>query len=88
MITPQQAVEAAVKYFLDVSKAVLTIDPGIALDEIDKTDDGKYWEVILSHRDTSATSLVAVYQGGETRVRKIFKINATSGEVESMKKVK
>lgn len=88
MITPQEAVDAAVKYFLDVSKAVLTIDPGIALEEIEKSADNQYWDIVLSHRGPSATSLVAIYQGGDSRIRKIFKVNATNGEVESMKKAK
>ncbi len=74
-IPPQQAAENAVHY-------LLTLIPRASdalLEEIELSNDGKTWEVTLSFRNPG--DAIALFK----RDYKVFKVDATTGEVRSMR---
>jgi hypothetical protein len=85
MITPQQAVKAAVDYFANVTAGTFKADPALAVDSIELSKDAKFVIVTLSHNDPSASTMVALYPGSDTRVKKEFKIDASDASVIYMK---
>lgn len=56
----------------------------IQLEELDLTDDDKYWNITLSYEGAEAP-VSAWMNPVRSRKFKIFKIDAVSGEVRSMK---
>lgn len=77
-ITAKEAVAAAAKYFVDVTG----ITAGVSVEEVELSEDGKYWMVTLGFRDPrDFASVFAV----ERRDYKKFKIHAVTGAVVSMK---
>lgn len=79
-VNAREAVQIATDYF-----AVLFHLPAtdIAPEEIERTDDGKYWLITLGY--TLARSGGFAGLGGGTRAYKIIKIDAYTGEPLSMK---
>lgn len=64
-------------FFPDVDK--------VQLEEIEITDDNKYWNITLSYESQDTSVENSLWLGNRSRKFKIFKIGATSGEVRSMK---
>ena len=63
------------KFFIDATK--------IQLEEVELTDDKKFWNITLSYdSDDSATGYIIL---GKVRKFKVFRIEAETGEVLSMK---
>lgn len=73
--TAKDAVKIASEYFQFVGN-----NYGIRLtpEEIELSDDSTQWKVILSYTENA-------YLGEQKKEYKVFKINATTGEVTSMK---
>jgi len=57
----------------------------IQLEEIEVTDDNKYWNITLSYESSDVPMASSGWLISKTRKFKIFKIDAKSGEVRSMK---
>lgn len=73
------AIEAAVDYLKEILNSK---DPlNIKLEEIDQTDDGRYWLITLSYDDITLENIFE----DNTRTYKVFKIDKTNNEVHSMK---
>jgi hypothetical protein len=82
MIEPKVAVEKSAKYYRDA-----TSDTGrLVLEELELSDDKKKWHVTLSHANP-ADQAVSILMGTQTenRLYKAFVVDATSGDVLSMK---
>lgn len=80
--------KAAIQASADYLKEVLTISPeseinpvNIKLEEIDQSEDGKYWLITLSYDDITLDTLFE----GDTRAYKVFKVDKKSNQVVSMK---
>ena len=69
----REAIKAAVSYL----KEVLDLKG----EEIDQTEDNKYWLITLSYDDITLENIF----NDNTRTYKVFKINKINNEVESMK---
>jgi len=80
----KDAVNIAVKYL----KQILDVKD-ILLEEIEQTEDGKYWLITLSHEDLSKGKikkpLSEILRNPSSRSYKVIKINKKSGSVKSMK---
>lgn len=57
----------------------------IQLEEIEITDDSKYWNITLSYESTDAPDNSGGWLLSKSRKYKIFKIDAKAGDVRSMK---
>jgi hypothetical protein len=77
MIDVKQAVDAASQYLA----TLYANDPpsNVRLEEVELSEDEKYWLVTLSFSDTLQVFIPP------RRSYKLFKINAESGQVQSMK---
>jgi hypothetical protein len=76
----KEATEKAVEYFKQFYPTV----EKVKLEEVEISDDEKYWNIVLSYEDSEATPL-SYLQIGQQRIFKIFKIDAETGNVKSMK---
>ena len=77
MIDVKQAVDIASQYLMSLFADRLPSD--IQLEEVELSEDEKYWFITLSFRE-------AYFAGIPPRKNyKLFKINADSGQVQSMK---
>jgi len=75
-ISPKEAVIAATKHFTEVTG----ITSGVSVEELELTEDAKYWIVTLGYIEPGrALTLMG------SKCFKTFKINATTGDVLSMK---
>ncbi|HSX28923.1 MAG TPA: hypothetical protein VLE73_00020 [Candidatus Saccharimonadales bacterium] len=82
MIEPRVAVENAAKYYRDVSGD----NSQIILEEIELSENKKKWHVTLSHANPTNQSLsILLGTQSENRLYKAFVVDATSGNVDSMK---
>ncbi len=78
MLDVKEAAQKASEYF-----AALYADQGVSkvqLEEVELTDDGKYWLITLSY-----PMVPAIVSFPPKRQYKVFKIDAKTGEVKSMK---
>lgn len=75
----REAIKAAVSYLKEVLD--LKGEVNIKLEEIDQTEDNKYWLITLSYDDITLENIF----NDNTRTYKVFKINKINNEVESMK---
>lgn len=57
----------------------------IQLEEIEVTDDNKYWNITLSYESSDIPETHTGWLISKSRKFKIFKIDAKSGDVRSMK---
>lgn len=85
MIDVKEAFESATKYFKDMYGESVQ---GVAIEEIELSDDEKYWYITIGYIDRSqplgAPGLL--YDPfGTKRAYKIFEIDANNGIVKSMK---
>jgi len=81
MLTINDLVETAAKYL----KSFFPDSDSIQLEEIELTDDNKYWFVTLSYEGSDIPTSTNLWLANRSRKYKIFKIDAKSGEVRSMK---
>jgi hypothetical protein len=72
----EKAVEHFKKFYPNVEK--------VQLEEVEITDDDKYWNIVLSYENEETTPL-SYLQVGQQRTFKVFKIDANTGMVRSMK---
>jgi hypothetical protein len=72
----EKAVEHLKKFYPTVEK--------IQLEEVEITDDDKYWNIVLSYENMEIIPL-SYLQIGQQRTFKVFKIDANTGNVRSMK---
>lgn len=57
----------------------------VRLEEVELTEDGKYWLITLSYPVQAETGIIPTLNLMPVRQYKIFKINAETGDVVSMK---
>ena len=80
MIDVRQAAHLASQYFAGLYEGPAV--SGAQLEEVEITEDEKYWLITLSYPLTEATALLNF---NYKRKYKVFKIDAETGEVLSMK---
>lgn len=81
MIDVKQAAQSASTFINGLYSGEMVSD--VRLEEVELSEDGKFWMITLSFPLPS--SLGIVYLGGGGRQYKLFKIDADTGEVLSMK---
>lgn len=81
-VTAKQAAQAAVKYLNEVC-APPTIE-NVLLEEIELSEDERYWQITLSFKQYPASGLSEIWDAAEKKLR-LFKVDARSGKVVSMK---
>jgi len=81
MIDVKQAAQAASDFISGLYSSETISD--VRLEEVELSEDEKYWLITLSFPLPS--SLGVVYLGGGGRQYKLFKVDADTGEVLSMK---
>ncbi|MCS7057275.1 hypothetical protein Mlute_02220 [Meiothermus luteus] len=59
--------------------------PELRLEEVELSADGQFWEVTLSFVVREPTAYLSLGDAARTREYKVFRINAESGQVQSMK---
>ena len=72
----EKAVEHFKKFYPNIEK--------VQLEEVEITDDDTYWNIVLSYENIETTPL-SYLQVGQQRTFKVFKIDAITGKVRSMK---
>lgn len=86
MIDVKQAVQLAANYVKEMYEPQQLED--IRLEETEKTDDGSYWFITMSFERSTKRRRGKLHEfANQPPIRdyKILKINAESGEVQSMK---
>jgi hypothetical protein len=66
-------------------KTLFPAAEGISLEEVEISDDDRFWLITLGFQETTTGKELLQRLGGNARQYKIFKINRESGEVRSMK---
>ena len=89
MLDVKQAAHKAFEYFASLYPAC---DPSkTLLEEVELTEDGEYWLITLSYpfpglAEYPASGIAELFgRGAAPRDYKVFRIDAASGEVKSMK---
>lgn len=59
--------------------------PELRLEEVELSADNQFWEVTLSFVVREPTAYLSLGDAARTREYKIFRINAETGQVQSMK---
>jgi len=80
MIDVKQAAQLASQYFAGLYEGQTA--SGAQLEEVEIAEDGKYWLITLSYPLTEVTGLLNF---NYKRRYKVFKIDAETGEILSMK---
>jgi hypothetical protein len=83
-IKPNEAVQAAAKYFVQAIGQI-NEQTAVVVDGQEMSSDKKHWIVTLSHKDPLASALDTLHPGNDTRLQKVFTIDAFTSEVLSMK---
>jgi|GEM_PF-1052711 len=81
-ITAKSAVQAAIGYFHEVT-GIDTRDVTVEEIELDDEAGRQYWMVTLGHPEPTAMGMII--PPGPKRLYKTFRVNATTGDVLSMK---
>lgn len=82
MIDAKEAVKIAKSYFLDLFNDQLLTN--IQLEEVERTEDGKFWRVTIGYDRGSENQLRSIL--GETpRYYKVVTVDAFTGQAESVK---
>ncbi|RIH85315.1 MULTISPECIES: hypothetical protein [Calidithermus] len=83
MIDVKQAVQIANDYIqsLFTERQI----PELRLEEVELSQDGSFWEVTLSFVVREPTAYLSLGDAARTREYKVFRINAETGQVQSMK---
>ena len=87
MLDVKQAAQTAATYFADLyANQGVT---GVRLEEVELTEDGDFWLITLSFPDTDPPKdhSFAGMLGSTApkRLYKVFKVDATTGDIKSMK---
>ncbi|MFH1743343.1 MAG: hypothetical protein ABIH23_30420 [bacterium] len=77
----KEAATKALQYFKDLYPA--TVLSSILLEEVELSDDRKFWLITLGYMPQTANPFLPFGPGG--REFKVFKVNSETGEVVSMK---
>jgi hypothetical protein len=80
MLNVKQATAKAFEYFAELYG---DDSRGLRLEEVELTDDGRNWLITLSYQ--SGSGLALLLKDDPSREYKVFKINANTGQVQSMK---
>ena len=83
MLEVKEAVKVATEYIqaLFVEKQI----PELRLEEVELSEDKKHWEVTLSFVVREPTAYLSLGDAARSREYKVFKVDAESGQVQSMK---
>jgi hypothetical protein len=83
MLEVKEAVRIATEYIqtLYSEKQI----PELRLEEVELTPDNQFWEVTLSFVVREPTAYLSLGDAARTREYKVFRINAETGQVQSMK---
>lgn len=83
MLEVREAVKVATEYIqtLFSEKQI----PELRLEEVELTPDNQFWEVTLSFVVREPTAYLSLGDAARTREYKTFRINAETGQVQSMK---
>ncbi|MCS7067218.1 MAG: hypothetical protein RMK51_02180 [Meiothermus sp.] len=83
MLEVKEAVKIATEYIqtLFSEKQI----PELRLEEVELSPDNQFWEVTLSFVVREPTAYLSLGDAARTREYKIFRINAETGQVQSMK---
>lgn len=82
MVEPKIAVQKCADYYRNVSGD--STSP-LLIEEIELSSNKKHWNVTLSHPNPNASSLSVLYGNTDNRLFKAFVVDASTGEVLSMK---
>ena len=82
MIDVKQATKIAAESFINLYDQELS-PSNIQLEEVELTEDSKYWLITLSHTRTNSSALG--FPLPPRKEYKVFRINAATGEFQSMK---
>jgi hypothetical protein len=83
-VTAKQAAQAAVKYLNDVCAPPTVVD-NVLLEEIEFSEDERYWQVTLSFEQYPSALAMSGFLDPAVKKLRLFKIDAHSGKVVSMK---
>lgn len=83
MLDVKQAVKVATEYI----QSLFSPDqiPELRLEEVELSEDGKFWLVTLSFAPKQNSPYLSLGEAAKTREYKIFQVSAESGQVQSMK---
>ncbi len=83
MIDVKEAVKIATEYIqtLFAERQI----PELRLEEVELSPDNQFWEVTLSFVVREPTAYLSLGDAARTREYKVFRINAETGQVQSMK---
>ncbi|GIW30020.1 MAG: hypothetical protein N2313_06260 [Meiothermus ruber] len=83
MLEVKEAVRIATEYIQTLFNEKQI--PELRLEEVELTPDNQFWEVTLSFVVREPTAYLSLGDAARTREYKIFRINAETGQVQSMK---
>ncbi len=78
----KQATRIAMHYLFELMPALR--NQNVMLEEVEQSDDGRYWLITLGYDSVSRAAVVLGLRG-QAREYKTFKVDANTGEVLSMK---
>ena len=78
-------IKEATKNAADYLKSFFPTAERLRLEEVEITDDDSYWNITLSYDDNPDMEGASFMHTFKKRFYKIFKIDATNGNVRSMK---
>lgn len=82
MLDVKEATQRASEYFGRLYADQGSLFTNVQLEEVELTDDGQYWLITLSYSPTTSLGTIL---GNPVRKYKVFKIDAGTGDVKSMK---
>ena len=82
MLDVKQATKLATDYLTSLYDQQLSTSDAIRLEEVELTEDEKYWLITLSFQSVNPTGTIFF---PPRREYKVFRINAETGELQSMK---
>lgn len=83
MLEVKEAVKIATEYIQTLFSERQI--PELRLEEVELSADNQFWEVTLSFVVREPTAYLSLGDAARTREYKIFRINAETGQVQSMK---
>jgi hypothetical protein len=83
MLEVKEAVKIATEYIQTLFQERQI--PELRLEEVELSPDNQFWEVTLSFVVREPTAYLSLGDAARTREYKIFRINAETGQVQSMK---
>jgi len=81
MISNKEAAQKAIEYLVNFYRDT----KNLLLEEVDVSEDNKFWLITLSFDSTIPQSALDIAIGKKSRDYKIFEIDKMTGEVKSMK---